>query len=814
MNDLKFAFRQLLKNPSFTAVAVFTLALGIGANTAIFSVVNAVLLRPLPFREPERLVTLWERNPFQGYEQNMPSTANYLDWKAAAKSFEGMAIFNPSLSFAVSGEGTPMRVQGAAVSADLFDLLGVRPQVGRGFYAHEQEPGRDKLVIISDGIWKRLFAGDQKIIGKSMQMDGTRRTIVGIMPPKFRFPGGTGVILNAFVNEPAEVWVPLSYGPDFWQRRSVHFLQVLARLKRETTLEQAAAEMNTLQAGLAKQYEKDFLGTQAKVVPLREQGLSDTRSGILVLLGAVVFILLIACANVANLYLLRTAARQREFAIRIALGASRVAVFRQLLSESLLLSFIGGGLGVLLAFGGANALQSLLPARIAAATPGWNELSVDGRVLLFTLGICLSCAVFFALVPAVHTFSPILQGWLKDGSRGVTSGAPSQRLRSSFVVAQTGFAIVLLAGAALMMQSFVRLLNISPGFEKMRVIAATLTLSDPKYTNSASRRAFFDELISRVQALPQVESAGMSLMIPFGGAGKNYEFSIDGRSKDSEGKFLTADFRPSTPEYFRTLRVPLIKGRMLNDSDSKDAQPVTLINETFARRYFPDEEAVGKRITFASTSYEIVGVVRDFKHLGLEAPTNPQMYPPFAQTPFFNMGAVVARSTGEAQPLINAFRHEVAAIDKDQPIDSIESMETIIARTVAQPRFRAWVLGLFGSLALALAVLGVYSVLSNSVQQRTHEIGIRMAVGAGHADVLRLVIGQGMRLVGLGIVFGLAATFALTRLLSSLLYGVTALDPITIIGVACLLTLASLAACCLPALRATKIDPIVALRYE
>ena len=815
MNHLRFAFRQLLKNPGFTAVAVLTLALGIGANTAIFSVVNGVLLKPLPFKDPDRLVTLWERNPKQGYEQNMPAPANYQEWKAEAKSFESMAIFNPGVGFALAGDGEPTRIMGARISRDLFGVLGVQPQMGRGFTAEEEGPGRDQSVVISDALWERRFARDPNVLGKPITLDGIKRTVVGIMPRGFRFPGGTGVVLNVVANDPADVWLPMNYGPEFWEQRSMHFLQVIGRLQKGVRPDQAATEMNLLQARIAQDNDGQFLGTHVKIVPLHEQAVANVRSGIQVLWGAVLFILLIACTNVANLCLSRTVSRQHEFAVRLALGAGRRAVFGQLLTESLLLSVLGGGLGVLLAKWGVLALQSALPAQITATASGWESVTVDGRVLLFTLGISTACAVFFALVPLGPAFGSAVQGWLKQGVRGGTGGVSVNRWRGALVIAEIAFALVLLAGAALMIQSFVRLMRVSPGFEPSRLVTVSLTLSEQKYADPGRRRAFFDELVGRFQTILGVASAGLSSMGPFGGAGQNFSVSIEGRPANVDQIFLTADFRSVSADYFRTLGVPLAKGRMILPTDHETAAPVVLVNETFVRRYFPNEEPLGHRIsTVGGVTREIVGVVRDFKQQGLDVPLNPQIYAPLDQASYFDTGTAVVRTSGDPKTVAGALRHAVVGIDPNQPIDRLESMEAIIAGTVAQPRLRSYLVGLFGLVALLLSALGIYGVMAHSVSLRQREFGIRLALGAQQRTLLSQVIGQGMRLALIGVGLGLVGALALTQLIRNLLFGVEPSDPASFAVGSLVLLAATLLACWLPARRATQVDPMEALRYE
>jgi predicted permease len=813
--DTRYGSRMLRKNPSFTIAAVMTLALGIGANTGIFSLVNAVLLRPLPFTNPERLVTLWEGNPAQGYQDNMPSGADYLAWKHGTKSFEQMAIFNPSLSFALTGLGNPMKIQGAAISANLFDLLGIKPELGRPFTQQEETEGHEDLAVISHALRVRLFGRDPNPLGQSLILDGRKRTVIGVMPSNFRFPGGTGIIQHALVNEPSDVWIPLNFSADFWQNHSLHFLQAIGRLRENVTFQQAQAELTVIQARLAREFAGDFLGTEAKVVPLREQGVWNVRRGILVLAGAVGCMLLIACANIANLLLARTSARQREFAVRLALGAGRGAIIRQFLVESLLLCVVGAGLGCLLAIWGTRAFKALLAGNVAASIPGWQEVSIDIPVLCFTIAVSILCAVFFTIVPARLVTSASLGNALNLGERNASSGRASQRLRGSFVIAQISFAMILLTGAALMMQSFVHLIRTPLGFETQHILALTVTLPELRYPNDAKRLAFFDEMIERIRVLPGVESAAMGLMAPLAGAGKNYEFIIEGRAADPHGKFLNADLRPMTEDFFRTLGIPLVRGRMFGAHDSGKSTAVALVNETFVRRYLGNENPIGRKLKIGGLqSTEIIGVIRDFKQQGIDRPLNPQIYAPLSQVPFFNFGTIVARVQGDPMSLANSVRVELSHIDKDQPIDRLETMQTILSGTIAQPRFQSRLLGLFAVFGLVLAGGGLYGVLAYLVTQRTHEIGIRMALGARKRQVLWLVLGHGLRLALTGLCLGLLASAGLTRIMASLLYEVKPTDPMSFAAVSFLLILIALLASWLPARRASQVEPMMALRYE
>jgi putative ABC transport system permease protein len=811
LQDFRYGIRILMKNPGFSAVAVLTLALGIGANTAIFSVVNAVLLRPLPFREPGRLVAVWEGSPKQGYEENPPAAANFLDWRAQNRVFEQMAIFDSYFNrFNLTAGDRPEQVVGVAISANLFQVLGVSPLLGRAFLPEEEQPGRDQVVLLSYGLWQRRFGADPNLVGKAVALNARSCTVVGIMSPGCQFPGGFGGIVGAY-NKPADLWVPLALDANAWSQRSSHYLQVIARLKPGKGLEQARAEMNTLQHGIEQQYPNAFVGSHVKLIPLHTQMISGIRPALLVLLGAVAFVLLIACANVANLLLARARARHREMAIRAALGASRSRVIRQLLTESLPLAILGGVLGTLLALWGMEILVAASPGDI----PRIKEVQIDDWVLGFTLLVSVLTGMIFGLAPALEASRPNLNESLREGGRSATEGLHRNRIQSLLVVGEVALALMLLAGAGLMIQSFLRLQQVDPGFRTGRLLTLDLTLPDAKYSKEQQQADFFRQLLARIQTLPGVQSVGAATALPLTGNRENYGIGIEGRPPEPLEKMPTAEYRAISPDYFGTLGIPLLKGRTFTERDRKDSPPVAVINESLARRYFADEEPLGKRLLIGHgrSQPQIVGVVGDVRHLGLDAEIQPEVYEPYLQVPWPSMTLAI-RTSADPTSLAAAVRSEVLAIDTEQPLANVRTMDQILADSVAQPRFRTLLLGLFGAVALALAAVGIYGAISYSAAQRTHEIGIRMALGAQKRDVLKLVVRQGMLLTLTGVVIGLAGSFGLSRVLSSLLFGVTATDPATFVGVSSLLVGVALLASYLPARRATQVDPMVALRYE
>ena len=819
MNDLRYAIRMLLKNPGFTAVAVLTLALGIGANTAIFSVVSHVLLRPLPFKDSDRLVSIWERNPARGYEMNNVSPATFVDWKTQTDAFDGIAAFGFHRSLNLTGEHEPERIIGVPISANLFSVLGVHPVHGRVFLPEEEVPD-NRSVILGHGLWQRRFGSDPNIVGKTIALDGRSHTVVGIMPPKIVFPGMTGLLMGFFFNRPADIWLPLALPAESLSNRSNHSLFAVARLKSNMPLSQATAQMDALMQRIVKANPADLIGTHAKLIPLHEQSTGSVRSGLLVLLGAVAFVLLIACANVANLFLARAAERQKEIAIRVAVGASRGKIIQQLLAESVLLAVLGGLLGTFFAYWSLDLLVGRVSETIFITTPGWNDIRIDRQVFAFTLFLSVATGLIFGCVPALRATRLDLNQTLKEGLRGSAARFP---LRRSLVVLETALVMVLLIGAGLMVQSFVRLQSVPAGFNAARVLTMELSLPDTRYSSPDRWAAFYEQLLQRIRALPGVQSAGATTQLPLSGDVGNTAIQIEGRPPLAPGELQTADWITATPGYFAAMQIPLQAGRLFTEQDRPDSSPVCLISRGLADRHFPNENPIGKRLIVGlgdSITNEIVGIVRDVRQRSLNSGDFPaaliggQVYLPYLQLSVGSRVSLVIRTASEPLALASAVRGEIAAMDKDLPTSRIRTMETIRGNSIAQPRFRALLVGLFAALALVLALIGIYGVVAYTVTRRTREIGIRIALGAQTADVLRLLVGTGMKSVLAGIAIGAIGAFALGRFLSSLLYEIKASDPLTFVVVAIILAGAALLACFIPARRATKVEPLEALRYE
>ena len=799
LNDLRIAIRQLIKNPGFTTVAVLTLALGIGANTAIFSIVNAVLLRPFPYQAPERLVIIEER--VSGGNGFSPSYPNFVDWRAQNTALDSIAAVRGNESFNLTGAGEPERLQGRLVSAEFFSTLGIKRLLGRDFLAEEDRPGAAPAVILSHGFWQRRFGADPDVLGKQLTLNNQSFTVVGVTPASFQF------------GLEADVTVPIGLSAErFANRGRDPGTGVVARLKPGVSQQQGETDLNLVAARLEQQYPKTNKGRRVLLTPLHEGIVGSVRQPLVILLGAVGLVLLIACANVANLLLVRSSARQKEMAVRVALGASRATLVRQLLTESVLLAALGAALGTLLAFWGVSFVASRLPEGI----PRLQEAQVDTTALLFTLAVSLLTGLLFGLAPALQASRPSLTEGLKEGDRG--SSGRRQRLRSVLVVGEIALTLTLLVGAGLLIQSFRRVLQVDPGFKAQNLLTMQVSVNNPDGQQVAN---FFEQLQQNVRNLPGVTSVAVSNGIPFGST--NFPtFLIEGRP-DTENKPSGLRYHVS-PAYFQTMGIGLIKGRLFTVQDTPATPSVAIIDEVLARRFFPNEDALGHRLKASADApgIEIVGIVRHAEPNSLDAqgPAPAQFYFSFNQIPAERLPGYVRRinllTRTEVEPLglASAVRGQVAALNKDQAVFNVRTMEQTVAQSVAARRFSMLLLTVFAIVALGLASLGIYGLMSYAVAQRTREIGVRIALGAQMSDVLKLVVGQGMKLTLVGVVLGLVASVALTQLMKTLLFGVSATDPLTFIVIACLLTFVASLACWLPARRATKVDPMVALRYE
>ncbi|HVG21686.1 MAG TPA: ABC transporter permease [Blastocatellia bacterium] len=801
VQDLRYGVRTLLKNRAFTAVALLALALGIGANTAIFSVVNAVLLRPLPYAEPEQLVLVQANNPQQKIKQAPTSLPDFLDWRERNSSFEQVAAFSRWSTVLTGGE-EPERLPTGFVSDNFFSTLRAKPILGRTFSDGDDLPGAEPVVVVSSGLWKRRFGSDAALVGQTVTLSGKSSTVIGVAPDLF----------NDLVGR-IDVWIPLARNTDDWPRDN-RGLSVVGRLKPGVSLKQADAEMSAIAAQLQQSYPKSNAGWGANVASLHESTVGDVRAPLLILLGAVCLVLLIACANVANLLLARAASRQKEVALRMALGATRSRLIRQLLTESVLLSVGGGAFGLLLAVCGIKLLISISPDDI----PRVSEINLDSRVLVFAGGISLLTGLIFGLAPAFQASKLNLNESLKEGGRGSSEGGHRNRVRSMLVVSELALALVLLVGAGLLIKSFIRLQSVNPGFNPENVLTVGLSLPPSRYRLPGPRVAFFDQLMSRLEALPGAQSAGLTLNLPLNGGGISaWHGVVLGGHPITPEETTQTENRIISPSYFRTLGIPLLKGREFAAQDNRqDAPHVVAVSDTLARRLWPGEDPIGKRIQFGHDEpfdREVVAVVGDIKRFGLESSEDMATYIPYAQQPWTDM-VIVARAASDPTSLAAAIKGAVQAVDKDQPVHNIKTLETVITNSTSQRRFNLLLLGVFASVALVLAAVGIYGVMSYSVTQRTHEIGIRMALGATPSDVLRLVVGHGLTLTLAGIGIGIGAACAVTQVLESLLYGVSATDPLTFAGTALLLASVALMASFIPARRATRVDPMIALRHE
>ena len=809
MRDIKYSLRRLLKSPGFTTVVILTLGLGIGANTAIFSVVNTVLLQPLPYREPDRLVTI--NHHYQSEALNNldapVSAIGFRDYRDKTKSFEAVAV-ETGWSANLTGTGDPERVPATRVSGDYFRVFGVAPQLGRVFGRDEDEPGKNNVVVISDGLWKRIYGADRGAVGKKMQLNGVSYTILGVMPQGF----------HAFFNGNADIWTPLALDPR--QLTPANYtnesLQLTARLKPGVSAKQAGAEMHAFAEEVRRLY-PDAVGKAwtLKVTTLNQLATGGIRPALLVLLGAVGFVLLIACANVANLLLARVTSRQKEVAIRTALGADRWALVRQLLTESLLLALAGGLLGLAIAYWSVKTLGSIVPN-----IPGGNDLGIDGTVMLFTLGISVLTGLLFGVVPALQTSRTNLHETLKEGGRSGSADVSGNTMRRVLVVGEVALALTLLIGAGLLIKSVVRLQHLSPGFDADRLLTFDVSLPNAKYSSDTIRQQFFQSMIDRVSHVPGVVAAGGTTNMPFGGNWSTGSFEVEGYETGPNQPGPWGDIRAVTSDYFRAMRVPLLQGRAFTSSDLQGSQAVALIDEEFAHKFYRGQNAVGKRITFGAPRGKqpdwitVVGVVGHMMAEALDGKPRVQLYLPYTQRGDLPFMSVAVRTTGDPLLMVRPVRDAIHSVDKDMPLSNIKSMDDLLESSLGQRRLSMILLGAFSTIALLLASIGIYGVLSYSVTQRSRELGIRMALGAARGRVLGLVIQQGMTLALIGIVIGLGGAFVLTRLLGSQLYSITPTDPATFVGVSVLLATIALAATLVPALRATRVDPVVALREE
>jgi putative ABC transport system permease protein len=800
--DISYGIRSLMRRPALTLIAIITLAVGIGANSAIFSVVNALLIRPLPFPELERIVAIWETQPSRGVVRNEASMANYLDWRTQNQTFEQMGLYR-WWSASLTGQDVPERIQGFLVTANFLDVLGVTPAWGRGFAADEDQPGKDAVAILSYGLWQRRFGGDPGIVNRTITLNGITRTVVGVMPQGFNYPAGV------------EVLAPLAITPELARSRQSHSYYVVGRLKPGISLASSQTDLATIASRLEKEHVESNTGWGVVVYPIVEDAVRLYKTSVLVLMAAVGFVLLIVCANVANLMLARAAGRQKEMALRSALGASRWRLVRQLLTESVLLALVGGGLGVLIAYWGVDLLRTLDPGKAAQFAPGWDRLGVNLLVLSFNLAVSLLSGLLFGLAPAWQLSKTDLNRPLKEGGRQTSPGP--HRLRGLLVVSEVALSLMLLVSAGLLMRTFLVLLKTEPGFNPNNLMTMRLTLPVAKYKEEAQRAAFFQEVLRRVQYLPGVQSAAAVNYLPLGGSNSSDSFLVEGVPDPPPGQEFLGRYRNCTPDYFRAMGIPILRGRGFTDQDKPGALAVIIVNETMAQKYWPGSDPIGKRVRFNAPLAEapwmqVVGVVQDVKH-ELQTPVTADYYLPHAQDPWSSM-VLVARTSVDPLSLASEMRQQVWSLDKDQPVFDVRTMEEVRAFSISLHSFSAGSLGVFAGIALLLAAIGIYGVMSYAVMQRTQEIGIRMALGARRVDVLKLVVRNGMSLALIGVVVGLVGAFALTRLLQGLLFGVTPTDAVTFAVVTFGLLLIALLACYIPARRATKVDPLVALRYE
>ncbi|HXN53342.1 MAG TPA: ABC transporter permease [Candidatus Acidoferrum sp.] len=801
--DAKYAARVLRKSPAFTVFAVAVLALGIAANTAIFSIADTVLLRPLPYRDARRLVMVWEDASSYGFPENTPAPGNFSDWKARNHVFEDTAalLFH---TLNLTGDGTPEQLNGTAVSSNLFSVLGVSPALGRDFRSEDNLPGSARVTILSHGLWARRFGANLGVIGQEIRLEDTKYTVIGVMPEGFLFP-----------DRSTELWVPWQLTKEKLADHGSHFLNVIARLKPGVSLQTANAELATIARQIEQEHPDDNAKVGAFAVPLREHVAGDIRPAILMLFGAVCFVLLIACANIANLLLARASGKRRELAMRLTLGASRLRIIGQMLTESLLLAMIAGSIGLALSVGATQFLASLIPAGIA---PLAGSL-LDGRVFLFTAGVSILTGILFGVIPAMRVSSLNLATSLKDGGGRNGIGSGGQRLRDVLVVSEVALAIVLLAGAALMIRSFENLVHLDPGFRADHVLVLRTPMQMQKYDTQARRAAFYDQVLEKVEHLPGVVAVGYTTWIPLTNEGGASGITIEGHPEPAPGQMPIPNARVVSHNYMSALRMKLIEGRLFDERDGSGTQLVALINQTMARSLWPGENPVGKRFKKGAFRENvpwitIVGIVGDVHQAGPASPARAEMYLPYQQQEFFAPDYLAVRTSGEPLLLAESVRQQIWSVDKQQPVAEVMPLERLVGENLAPRRMQASLLGGFAGLALLLASIGIYAVLSFVVTQRTQEIGVRVALGAHSRDVLRMILSHGLKLFAIGAVLGLVAALALSRTMGHLLYGISASDPFSFLTVTFVLGVVTLLACYIPARRAMRVDPLVALRYE
>ena len=805
LQDIRYAVRKLSRTPGFTTIAAFTLALAIGATTAIFSVIDGVLLKPLPFRDPQRVVRVTN---LRDGNRMVSSVPDFLDIRAQSKSYASLAALDAQ-AMNLTGGSEPERISAARVGATFWSLLGVTPQVGRGFAPNEDSQSAARTVVLSDGLWKRRFGGDRRIVGKTIALDGNSFTVIGVAPAGFSFP------------DRPDVWIPLVFAQDDLNPdgRGAHWMGIMGRLAPNVTVTQATSELVTITRRLEQQYPESNTNMSGAVIPMQEYLVGDVRPALYVMLGAVAFVLLIACANVANLLLVRAASRESEMAVRTALGAGAWRLVRQLVIESVLLAMIGGVFGTLLALWGVDLLLSMAPNGL----PRINEVTVNGSVLVFTAGVTAVTGVLFGLFPALHAARANVGGMLKEGMRGSSGGVASRRARNTLVMAEMALAVVLLVGAGLLIRSFSKLLAVDPGFRAERVVTFAIAAPDTKYGQYAQRRELVSNLVERMKRVPGAQGAAVVTGLPLSNIMMRTSAHIVGTPPERPGERKSTDVAMATPGYFTTMGIPLVAGRDFTDRDGSGAPVVSIVNQEFVKRYFPNENPIGKRIELgwdqdtASTGGnmtlggEIVGVVANVKRRGLSQEVFPETYASYMQPTFSNF-SVVVRSTADPSTVMAAIRAQIRELDRDLPLSDLRQLKELVAASVSRPRFYTTILGVFASIALILAAVGIYGVISYAVSLRTRELGIRIALGATGRQVSGLVLQQGVGLAIAGVAVGGAGAYWLTRLLSKLLFGVSATDPLTFVGVAALLTAIAAIASFVPARRAAKVDPLLAMR--